>query len=112
MPPRGTSLGIDNQASAQTNKVLAAARTGESLFVTRLIISNGATAGTVQVVADPAGAATGLSQLFYLGINQVIAIDYSQSALKAPLGKAVGYTSTTVTTHSIQATGYSLPTAA
>lgn len=110
MPPRGVLLGSDNQSSAQTNKQLKAARTGESYFITKIVISNGATAGDCRLVNDTAGTPANLTPALYLGINQLETIDFSGSPLKVPVGKDIGYTSTTVTTQSVMVFGYSLPT--
>lgn len=109
MPPRGISLGTDNQASAQTAKQLKAARTGESFYITKIVISNGATAGDIRLVNDTTGTPTDLMPKLYFPINGLLELDLSNSPLKVPVGKDIGYTSTTVTTHSVIVFGYSLP---
>lgn len=109
MFPRGSLLGTDNQASAQTAKLLVAARATETFYVTRVIISNGATAGTVKLVSDTVGTPADRTPVVYLPINGLVELDFTGSPIKIPAGKDVGYTSATVTTHSILLFGYSQP---
>lgn len=110
--PRGQERGQPfsanaNYASAQTNTELVAARTGESFFITDLIISNGANAGTVKIVRNTAASADVLGP-YYLPINGSIVIKFSEPvAVNAE--QNIGVTSITVTTHTVTISGYSAP---
>lgn len=104
---RGYLLGKDNQSTAQTAKQLVAPRTNGTFFVTRLIVSNGATAGTLKLVSDTGGSPTDMIPVVYLPINGLVELDFSDAPLAVPAGKDVGYTSATVTTHSVMLFGYS-----
>lgn len=112
MQPRGASLAIDNETTAQANKALVPGVVGQSYFITKIVITNGATAGSLKLVADPAGTPVDLTPLMYFAINSNSNPTFDSSPIKVPVGKGVGFTSTTVTTHGIQIFGYLLPTAA
>lgn len=109
-PHNGSLLGTDNQATAKTAKSLVGARTGESFYITKVIISNGPTAGTVKLVSDTPGATADLFPALYLAINDRVVLDLAGSPIKVPVGKDIGYTSVTVTNHTVIIFGFSLPT--
>lgn len=95
----------DNQASAQTNKSIQSAPGANlSIYVTDIIVSNGATAGTIRLVEDPAGTPVDLTPDLYLPINGGGPI-HLESPIKLTANKALGYTSVTVTTHSVMCLG-------
>lgn len=103
---------FENHTSAQTNNELVAAPPSSNAnedkchYVTGLIISNGAVAGTIFLVEDTGGTPVQISQTFYVGINGgAVAINFP-SPIKVSAGKNLGFTSATVTTHSIHVFGY------
>ena len=99
----------DNQSAAQTNTVLVAAPgAGLSLYVTDLIVSNSATAGTVKLVEDTTGSATTKVPLLYFDINSGMSKKFAVP-IKLTANKNLGYTSATVTTHSIYVGGFIAP---
>jgi len=102
---------LDAQAAAQSNKVLKAApaNAGESLYVSSITFSNGATAGTVKLVEDPAGTPVDKFGPIYLAINSTTAIVF-EIPIKLTALKALGYTSVTVTTHSVSVQGFTVTT--
>lgn len=111
MARKNTFRGTDNQSSAQTAKALVAAVTGESHFITRVTISNGATAGSLRLVRNTASAAN-LTPEIYLPINGTVVLEFGRdevAPLRVAKGQDIGYTSTTVTTHSVIVEGYSVP---
>lgn len=106
--PNGFSL-FENHSSAQTNNQLKAAPgAGLSIHITDIVISNGATAGTVKIVEDESGTPADVSQTFYLAINGGAAI-HLQQPIRLTANKTLGFTSATVTTHSIAIHGYIAP---
>lgn len=99
----------DNQSSAQTNTVLQAAPGANlSLYITDIIISNGATAGDVRFVEDPAGSPVIKIPKIYVAITSG-AVKNFVTPIRITANKAFGYTSTTVTTHSVLVCGYIAP---
>jgi hypothetical protein len=99
----------DNQSTAQTNTSLKTAPgAGLSLYITDVIVSNGATAGDVRIVEDPAGTPVIKVPKIYVAINGGAVLNFS-TPIRITANKAVGYTSTTVTTHSVQINGYTAP---
>jgi hypothetical protein len=90
-------------ASAQTNAtVVAAPGAGLSLWITDLIISNGATAGNITLLDGSGGA---LLFELYPGINGGVAHSF-RNPIKLTANTLLALTSTTVTTHSVTVTGY------
>lgn len=90
-------------AVAQTNTtVQAAPAAGLSLYVTDIVISNGATAGNVTLLDGSGG-----SVLFegYVPINGSIVVNL-QTPIKLTAATLLAITSTTVTTHSVTVSGY------
>lgn len=96
----------ENHATAQTNNELVAAPGGGlALYVTSVIFSNGATAGSIKLLEDTGGTPAVLIQETYLGINGGAVIDLP-TPIRVSTNKNLGFTSTTVTTHSVTVTGY------
>lgn len=90
-------------ASAQTNTTVQAAPGASlSLYVTDVIISNGATAGNITLLDGSAG--TVLLEV-YPGINGGLTHSF-RNPLKLTANTLLAITSTTVTTHSVTVTGY------
>jgi len=98
----------DNQAAAQTDTALQATPgAGLSLYLTDIIISNGATAGSVKIVEDTA-AAVDIVELMYFAINGGCVINL-KTPIKLTANKDLGYTSVTCTSHSITVCGFTAP---
>lgn len=101
--------GVDNQSSAQTNKELKAAPGAElSLYVTDIIISNGATVGNIKLVEDTGGSPVDIVEVMYFAINGGAVISL-KIPIKITANKNLGYTSVDCTTHSITVRGYTAP---
>ena len=99
----------DNQSTAQTNTQLKAAPgAGLSLYITDLIVSNGATAGNIKFVEDTAGTPVDVIEVIYLAANGGFVTNF-KTPLKITANKDFGYTSATVTTHSVTVLGYIAP---
>ena len=97
------------ETSAQTDHELKAAPgAGLSLYVTDIIISNGATAGTVIVELDGASAKTPIIGPLYLAISGGAVINL-KTPIRITANKNIALTSATVTTHSITINGYTAP---
>jgi hypothetical protein len=93
-------------ASAQTNAtVQAAPGAGLSLYVTDVIISNGATAGNITLLDGSGG--TVLLEI-YPAVNGGVAHSF-RNPLRLTANTLLAITSTTVTTHSVTVTGYIAP---
>lgn len=93
-------------ASAQTNaSVKAAPGAGLSLYVTDLVLSNGATAGNITLLDGSGG--TVLFEI-YPAINGGVAHSF-RNPIRLTANTALCITSTTVTTHSINVCGYIAP---
>lgn len=99
----------ENNAAAQTNNELKAAPGASlSLYITDIIVSNGATAGSIRLVEDTAGTPAIVLQEMYLAINGGAHLKL-QTPIRITANKNVGFTSTTVTTHSVTLLGYTAP---
>lgn len=99
----------ENHSSAQTNNQLKAAPgSGLSLYITDIIISNGATAGSVQLVEDEGGTPATIAGPYYFsitgGMNPPL-----QTPIRLTADKSLGFTSTGVTTHTITIIGFTAP---
>jgi len=95
---------VADHNTAQTNHSLIAA-TGSaatSLYITDIMISNGATAGDVKLLDGSGG--TVLWQV-YLAINGGCAIQL-HTPIKLTANTALCFTSTSVTTHTVAASGF------
>lgn len=108
-PPNAFRV-FENHTGAQTNNELVAAPTvaNRRIYVTDLIISNGATAGTFFLVEDTGGTPVQVSQTFYLPINGGAVVRFNVPIKLSEL-KNLGFTSATVTTHSVEVHGFYLP---
>lgn len=95
----------DNQSSAQTNKeLIAAPGAGLYLYLTDIIISNGATAGSIKLV-EKTGTPADIAELMYFAINGGCVINL-ETPIKLSVNENLGYTSVDCTTHSITVVGY------
>ena len=98
-----------NQSTAQTNTELVATPGANlSLYITDIIISNGATAGNVKLVESTADTPLDIVEVEYFAVNGGLASNF-QTPLKLTANKNLGYTSVDVTTHSITVSGYIAP---
>lgn len=101
--------GNENNATAQTdNPIKSAPGANLSLYITDIILSNGATAGTFLIEEDTAGAKTTLLGPYYLGINSGMSKKF-QTPVRCTANKDIGYTTVTVTTHTVTVIGYTAP---
>lgn len=99
----------ENHSSAQTNNELKAAPgAGLSLYVTDVIISNGATAGDIKLVRDTSGTPVDILENLYVAVNGGAVINFT-TPIRLPANINLGFTSTTVTTHSITVNGFTAP---
>lgn len=99
----------DNQSSAQTNTVLKATPgSGLSLYITDVVISNGATAGNIKFVESTASSPVDKIEVMYFAINGGAALHF-QTPIKLTANKDFGYTSVDCTTHSVTINGYIAP---
>ncbi len=97
----------DAYATAQTNASLKAAPgAGLSLYITDVIMSNGATAGTMKLI-DGSGGATKVGTM-YFAITGGAALHF-QTPIKLTANTALCLTSVTVTTHSVVVNGFTAP---
>jgi hypothetical protein len=95
----------DNQSSAQTDTaLLSAPGDNKSLFITDIVVSNGATAGNVKFVRNTASAVD-VIEVLYFAANGGAVINF-QTPLKITENQDFGYTSASVTTHSVTVNGY------
>lgn len=93
-------------ASAQTNTSLKTAPgAGLKLYITDVIVSNGATAGNITLLNGSGGAV--LLEL-YPGVNGGLSMPF-RTPLVLSADTALCLTSTTVTTHSVTICGYTAP---
>jgi len=91
----------DNQSSAQTNTALVSAPgAGLSIYITDIVISNGATAGNVKLVEDTGGTPADLLGPYYFAVNGGMVAKLA-TPKKLTANKDLGYTSASVTTHTI-----------
>lgn len=98
-----------NQSSAQTNTELQATPgAGLSLYITDIIISNGATEGNVKLVESTGSTPLDILEVMYFAINGGCVINF-QTPLKLTANKNLGYTSVDCTTHSVTVSGYVAP---
>lgn len=99
----------ENHATAQTaNALKAAPGSGLALFVQTLVISNGATAGNVKLVEDTGGTPTDIAGPYYFRDTGGIAVNF-EPPLKLTSDKDLGFTSATVTTHTVTVSGFTAP---
>jgi hypothetical protein len=97
------------EASAATNdEIKAAAGAGLSLYITDVIVSNGATAGKIKFVEDTAGTPVTRIEEINLAVNGGCHLKF-QTPLRISTNKNFGYTSTTMTNHSVTVSGFTAP---
>lgn len=100
---------FEDHTSAQTNNQLKAAPgAGLSLYITDVIFSNGATAGSIKLVEDEGGTPVQISQTLYMAINGGAVMNF-KTPKRLTTNKSLGFTSATVTTHSVEIHGYIAP---
>lgn len=105
----GAVHGTDNQSTGQTNKeLIATPGSGLSLYITDIVISCGAVAGNIKFVESTASSPVDKIEVMYFAINGGAVINF-KTPLKLTANKNFGYTSATMTTHSVTATGYAAP---
>jgi len=91
-------------SAAQTNVALKAAPgAGKSLFITDVIVSNGAVAGVIKLI-NGSGGATKIGPL-YLSANGGASIRFDRP-VRLSANTALCVTSTSATTHSVTVCGY------
>ena len=96
----------ENHTSAQTNNELVAAPgSGLSLYITDVIISNGAVAGNIKFLEDTGTPGVDKIEVLYFGINSGTNIRF-KTPIKITAEKNFGFTSVSMTTHSITVNGY------
>lgn len=106
--PNTWSLYEDHTTAQTNNQLKAAPGAGLSLYVTDVVVSNGATAGTIKLVEDETGTPVQISQTIYMPINGGAVIHWNQPR-RLTANKTLGFTSATVTTHSIEVHGFIAP---
>lgn len=99
--PNFWSASVD-YASAQTNATVVAAPGAGSLFITDIVISNGATAGNITLLDGSGGT---VKFECYPGINGGVAHSF-KTPIKLTATTLLAITSTTVTTHSVTVSGF------
>ena len=103
--PNHFSASVD-YATAQTNAtVKAAAGAGLKLYITDIVVSNGATAGNITLLDGSGG--TVMIEL-YPAINGGMAMPF-KTPIALTANTLLAITSTTVTTHSVTVSGYVAP---
>lgn len=99
----------ENHVTAQTNNQLKAAPGANlSFYITDIIISNGATAGTVKLVEDEGGTPADIFGPYYFAVNGGICKRFA-TPIRMTANKSLGFTSTSVTTHTVTVVGYTAP---
>lgn len=99
---------IHDFTEAQTaHEIKATPGAGLSLYLTDIVISNGATAGNVVLLEDTAAAANKTGTM-YFAINGGAAL-HLKTPIKLTANKNLGITSVTCTTHSVTISGYTAP---
>jgi hypothetical protein len=107
IPPSGSFY---NATSAKTKQaIVGAPGSGLSLYIKTLIISNGATSGNLYLVEDTAGTGAQITQTFYVGVEGGFVVNTFDPPLRVTANKDLGFTSTTMTTHSVGVRGYIAP---
>lgn len=106
--PNAWSLYEDHTTAQTNNQLKAAPGANLSLYITDVVVSNGATAGTIKLVEDESGTPVQISQTIYMAVNGGAVIRW-KTPKRLTANKTLGFTSTTVTTHSIEVHGYIAP---
>lgn len=89
---------VISETEAQDNEQVIAAVTGKNIIVDSMVISNGATAGSIQLTYGTEN--TALTLPIFLGINSGAVLNVDE--IVVPAGAKVSLKSTDVTTHSVQ----------
>lgn len=98
-----------DETSAQTDhEVVAAPGANLSLYITDIVVSNGATAGTIKFELDTASAKTQVGGTKYLAINGGWSAHF-KTPYRITANKNFGFSSVTCTTHSVEVHGYTAP---
>lgn len=98
-------VAFENHTTAQTdNPIKGTPGAGYRLVITDIILSNGATAGTIKLVENTASASD-ISATYYFAINGGMAMPMS-GVIRLSENVDLGFTSATVTTHTITVLGY------
>jgi hypothetical protein len=106
-PRSGTAL--QEETSAQTNhEVVAAPGASLSLYITDVIVSNGATAGSIKFVESTASSPVTKIGTLYLGINGGAVMNF-RTPIRCSANVNFGFTSTTMTTHTVTVNYYIAP---
>jgi hypothetical protein len=99
----------ENYSTPQTNNELVSAPgAGLSLYITDIIVSNGATVGSVKIIEDTGGTPAEILRDMYFAVNGGAVISL-RTPIKVAANKNIGFTSTSVTTHSVSVYGYTAP---
>lgn len=99
----------EDHTTAQTNNELKAAPgAGLSLYITDIVVSNGATAGSIEFFEDTAGTPAQKVGIIYMAVNGGAVMNFATPIRITP-NKNFGFTSTSVTTHGITVNGYTAP---
>lgn len=103
--PNYWNVSADYAAAQTDTSVKAAPGVGLSLYITDIVISNGATAGNITLLDGSAGA---VKFEIYPAINGGCSTNL-RTPIKLTANTALCITSTTVTTHSVNITGFIAP---
>ncbi len=99
----------ENHSSAQTNNALQGAPGANlSLYITDIIISNGATAGNIKIVEDTSGTPVDRVEVMYFAANGGMSKRFA-TPIRIAANIDVGFTSVNCTTHSVTLSGYIAP---
>lgn len=97
-----------NFGGAQTDTAIKAAPgAGLSLYITDIIMSNGAVAGNMKLVENTASA-TDILEVMYFAINGGLVCNF-KTPIKLTADKDLGLTSVDCTSHTIIVTGFTAP---
>jgi hypothetical protein len=99
---------LQHDTAQADHELVAAPGAGLSLYLTDVIVSNGATAGTCKIIEDTASAKTALIDVMYLAINGGAVLNL-RTTMRLTANKNLGFTSATVTTHTVTVCGYTAP---
>ena len=102
----GTTASVTaNYSSVQTNtEVIAAPAAGVSIYITDLLVSNGATAGYITIIEDTSSAVVKIQRL-NLAANGGASIQFS-TPIKLTAAKNLGVTSSTADDFSLTISYY------
>lgn len=99
----------EDHTTAQTNNELKAAPGANlSLYITDIVVSNGAVAGSIEFFEDTGGTPVQKVGIIYMAINGGAVMNFS-TPIRITANKNFGFTSTTSTTHGITVNGFTAP---